>query len=105
TFMFQRKSMVGGSAGCALVVLILSVSVARATHSWGGYHWARQSPQFTLKLGNNLSAGWQTHLSNASSDWNSPQLFGVASTALLTAIVSGQSHRKRVVLVTSERDG
>lgn len=70
------------------------MNVASATNSWGGYHWARQTPQFTLKLGNNLSPGWQTYLSNASSDWNSPQLFGATSTPLLTAIVAGQSNKR-----------
>ncbi len=28
-----------------------------ATHSWGGYHWARTTSQFTLKLGDNLTSG------------------------------------------------
>ena len=76
------------------VAVVLLVNVASATHSWRGYHWARQTPQFTLKLGNNLSGSWQTQLTNASSDWNSPQLFGAASTPLLTAIVAGQSNKR-----------
>lgn len=78
-----------------LVALGVLVNVASATHSWGGYHWARQTSQFTLKVGNNLSSvSWQTNLSNASSDWNSPQLFGGTSTPLLTAIVAGQSNKR-----------
>src|SRR6266542_5733720 len=99
TYFNQRRPMVFAAGLIALGVL---VNVASATHSWGGYHWARQSPQFTLKLGNNLSAGWQTHLSNASSDWNSPQLFE-ASTPLLTAIVAGQSNRNcRMIAGTTQ---
>ncbi len=31
-------------------------STASATHSWGGYHWARTVNPLTLKLGNNVSA-------------------------------------------------
>lgn len=77
-----------------LVALGVLVNVAPAAHSWGGYHWARQTSQFTLKLGNNLSTGWQAYLSNASLDWNSPQSFGATSTPLLTAIVAGQSNRR-----------
>ncbi len=83
------------SIGTGLAVFAAFVDVAGATHSWGGYHWARTTPQFTLKLGNNLStAAWQLHLSNASSDWNSPGSFGAASTPLLTAVVAGQSNKR-----------
>jgi hypothetical protein len=89
---FRIRRSVVFAAG--LVVLGVLANVASATNSWGGYHWARTTPTFTLKLGNNLSAGWQTHLSNASSDWNSPTSFGATSTPLLTAITSGQSNRR-----------
>ena len=95
--MNQRGSMVFAAALLALGVL---VNVASASHSWGGYHWARTTPQFTLKLGNNLSTGWQTHLITASSDWNSPGSFGATSTPLLTAIVSGSSAGRRCSLVS-----
>ena len=76
------------------VLTISLVSVASATHSWGGYHWARTTPQFTLKLGNNLTAAWVPYLSQASSDWNSPTTFGATSTPLLTAVVTGQSNKR-----------
>jgi hypothetical protein len=59
-------------------------STAAANHSWGGYHWARTSNPFTVKLGNNLSSVWQSSLSTASSDWSQ-------STVLDTAIVAGQA--------------
>src|SRR5438552_541163 len=82
--------------GLSLLVLAAFASVAFATHSWGGYHWARTTPQFTLKLGDNLtSADWKAHLAQASSDWNSPQTAGWSgSQPLLTAIVAGQSNRR-----------
>jgi hypothetical protein len=59
-----------------LVVLAFSIfatfaMVATANHSWGGYHWARTSNPFTLKLGNNLSTtNWRSRLTQAASDWN-----------------------------------
>jgi hypothetical protein len=82
----------------ALAFLAASAS-SLATHSWGGYHWARTTPQFTLKLGDNLtSADWRGHLGQASHDWNSPKEFGATSTPLLTAIVAGES-RKRCSMV------
>lgn len=53
-----------------------------ANHSWGGYHWARTSNPFTLKLGDNLTSAWDSYLGTASADWN-------ASTVLDTSIVAG----------------
>jgi hypothetical protein len=45
-------------------------STAAANHSWGGYHWARTSNPFTVKLGNNVTTqAWQNSLASASSDW------------------------------------
>lgn len=82
------------SAGVVLALGVF-VNVASATHSWGGYHWARTTPQFTLKLGNNVSSGWQVYLSKASSDWNSPQATGwTGAQPLLTSIVAGASNRR-----------
>jgi hypothetical protein len=40
------------------------------SHSWGGYHWARTANPFTLKLGDNVSSGWDTYLAMASIDWS-----------------------------------
>ena len=73
--------------------LVVAPNPSFATNSWGGYHWARTTPQFTLKLGNNLTNGWGAYLSQASSDWNSPTSVGAATTPLLTAIVAGQSNK------------
>ncbi len=96
TCLSPRRLLVCASGMIALGVL---VNVASATHSWGGYHWARTTPQFTLKLGNNVSSGWQTYLSSASSDWNSPTLFGAASTPLLTAVVAGSTSGRRCTML------
>lgn len=72
-----------------LLALGVLVNVALATHSWGGYHWARTTPQFTLKLGNNLtSADWIAHASQTSSDWNS------GNSAVLTAIIAGTANKR-----------
>lgn len=61
--------------------------VVQATHSWGGYHWARTANPFTLKLGNNTSGTWTGLLSTASSDWSQ-------STVLDTTIVPGGTKPK-----------
>lgn len=67
----------------ALLAFAFATSVS-ATHSWGGYHWARTSNPFTLKLGDNVSTAWDGYLANASTDWS-------VSTVLDTTVVAGQS--------------
>ncbi|MDP9245472.1 MAG: hypothetical protein M3O64_02365, partial [Chloroflexota bacterium] len=66
----------------ALVLVVANVAPVEANHSWGGYHWARTSASFTVKLGDNLSTGWKPYLATASSDWTQ-------STVLDTTIVAG----------------
>jgi hypothetical protein len=66
------------------LVTLVAAAPAWADHSWGGYHWARTSNPFTVKLGDNLSSSWKTHLATASSDWS-------RSTVLDTTVVAGQA--------------
>lgn len=66
-----------------LTGLLLTSTPALATHSWGGYHWARSANPFTLKLGDNLSSAWKPYLTTTSSDWS-------VSSVLDTIIVAGQ---------------
>lgn len=61
---------------------------ANASHSWGGYHWARTANPFTLKLGDNVTSQWDAYLSYASTDWS-------VSDVLDTTIVSGGTTAKR----------
>ena len=84
-FNYKKYVSIGGS----LMVFGLLCIEAVASHSWGGYHWARTTSSFTLKLGDNLtSLDWKGHLSQTSKDWNSP------TSPLLTAIVPGQSSKR-----------
>jgi hypothetical protein len=62
-------------------------SAASANHSWGGYHWAREQNPFTLKLGDNVTSTWDSHLATASSDWSK-------SSVLDTTIVAGGTSPK-----------
>ena len=75
------------SLALMLGVFAFGANNANATHSWGGYHWARTANPFTLKLGNNLSASWLSYLNTASSEWSQ-------STVLDTAVVGGLSNPK-----------
>lgn len=69
-------------------IFLLGATVAEATHSWGGYHWARTANPFTLKLGDNVSSAWDTYLGTTSFDWSN-------SAVLDTTIVTGTALRHR----------
>jgi hypothetical protein len=79
----------------ALTLGVALASPASASHSWNGYHWARTSNPFTLKLGDNVGATWDSYLQTTSSDWSK-------STVLDTTIVSGQT-RPRTCKAASGR--
>jgi hypothetical protein len=65
-----------------LAIAVLCATTSSANHSWGGYHWARTSNPFLLKLGDNVSGAWDSVLVTTSSDWTQ-------STVLNTTIVAG----------------
>ena len=80
-----------GFTGLLALVVVLAASTASsalASHSWGGYHWARTSNPFTLKVGNNLTtADWTSHFRQTLSDWNK-------STVLQMTEVAGQANKR-----------
>jgi hypothetical protein len=63
----------------------VSASPAAATHSWGGYHWARTSNPFTIELGDNVSSAWDSYLLTAASDWS----MDTAGNPLNATVVTG----------------
>lgn len=84
----MRMTSVRALLSGAFVAVIFATALS-ASHSWGGYHWARTTSQFTLKLGDNLtSADWKSHLGQTSKDWNS------GNSPVMTAIVGGQSNKR-----------
>lgn len=68
----------------ALAVLTVGAAEAGAAHSWESYHWARTTESFTLRLGDNVTSAWDSHLATSSADWS-------ASTVLDTKVVAGRS--------------
>lgn len=70
-----------------VVTTIALTNPASAMHSWGNYHWARQSNPFTLKLSSNLSTSWRPYLATTSSDWSQ-------SNILDTVVVPGIKNPK-----------
>ena len=67
----------------ALVACAASLS---ASHSWGGYHWAREQNPVSLQIGNNLTGQWPPYLATAVNLWNQ-------SPVLSLQIVPGSSNR------------
>ena len=69
-------------------------TASQATHSWNGYHWSRSTPQFTLKLGDNLTKKvWKNQLRITSTDWNAD------NGPLLTTVVAGQTNSQSCSMV------
>jgi hypothetical protein len=86
-----------GLAVFAALVSGFAASTASANHSWNGYHWARTSNPFTLKVGNNLTtADWVAHYRQTLGDWS-------RSTVLDLAEVAGGARNKQC-RPTSGRD-
>ena len=74
--------LVIGSALAVMLALVAFSPAAQANHSWGKYHWARQSNPFTLKVGDNVSSTWDSYLGTTSVDWTK-------SSVLNTTVVPG----------------
>ena len=72
----------------ALLVSAAVPAISHANHSWGGYHWARTTSSFTLKMGDNVSSAWDSYLATTSSDWSK-------STVLDTTTVPGLTTGRR----------
>jgi hypothetical protein len=64
---------------------------AAANHSWNGYHWARSSNPFTIKLGDNVDARWDGYLTAAASDWSK----STAGNPLRASVVPGSTTPKQ----------
>jgi len=84
----KKSSFVFVSVAITILALVAFPSSAYANHSWGGYHWARRSNPFTIKLGDNVSGPWDTMLRTASTDWSK-------STVMDTTVVAGGTTPKR----------
>lgn len=54
----------------AATAALIAVVPASANHSWGGYHWAGNGRELTLKVNTSITAQWNASIVNAISDWN-----------------------------------
>lgn len=65
-------------AGCADLD---TSSAVQESHSWGGYHWARTSNPFTLKIGDNVTSQWDGILDTTISDWSQSTVLDLTKVA------------------------
>ncbi len=54
-----------------LASALLISGPASATHSWNGYHWARTTSSFTVKVTNSLTSSWSGVMTTAVGKWGS----------------------------------
>ena len=63
----MRLSRVAAFAAVSAAVLSVPAS---ASHSWGGYHWAGNGSNLTLKVNKAITSQWTTSVNKAIADWN-----------------------------------
>ncbi|HKC03338.1 MAG TPA: hypothetical protein VKC17_08550 [Sphingomicrobium sp.] len=54
----------------AACVALGAMVPASATNSWGGYHWAGNGSNVTIKVNKAITSQWTTSVNNSISDWN-----------------------------------
>lgn len=92
--MFTTSRRITLVAAMVLSVLTMFAAVSHASHSWGGYHWARTANPFTLKVGKNLSSTWTTAFNTAIADWSNSSVMN------LTAITGTAGNNCKMVAGT-----
>jgi hypothetical protein len=83
----MRRTYLVSLAVVASMMMVLSPSAVEANHSWGGYHWARTSNPFTVRLADNVDSRWDAVLRTTSTDWT-------ASSVLDTTVIAGTNRPK-----------
>lgn len=75
-----KKGVIKGLVITVAILAVISFPASTsATHSWGGYHWARTANPFTLKIGNNVTSTWTTEFNTALSDWSKSSVMNLSS--------------------------
>ena len=65
----------------SLAILAAIPFTAQASHSWNGYHWARTSNPFTVKVIDSMTSNWDGYLGTAISDWEKSSVLNVSKEA------------------------
>ena len=78
----SRKMMIALGIGTVAIA-----TPVLASHSWNNYHWVRTSAELTVPVGDNVTAVWDSYLTNAVADWNQ-------STVINSPKVAGSTNPK-----------
>jgi hypothetical protein len=71
-------------AGAVALTAAAAGTYAYAHHAWSTYHWSRSGPELTMRIGDNVSAAWDAHLSKAIVDWNQSSVIGATAAVGIT---------------------
>jgi hypothetical protein len=66
----MRKFSTKQKVALGVVLAGMTAVPAVASHSWGGYHWARSGGELTVPVGDNVNSVWDGYLNTAIADWN-----------------------------------
>ncbi|HEY4501638.1 MAG TPA: hypothetical protein VJJ20_01050 [Candidatus Paceibacterota bacterium] len=91
-----RKNIIIGAAVVLGLLFMAGAQEASASHSWGGYHWARTANPLKISLGDNVGSAWDSYLQTASTDWSQ-------SLVIDTAIVPTKSNKPRTCRAVAGR--
>ena len=76
--MRTRSALVLAASTIAAMAVMPS---AEASHSWGGYHWARTANPLTLSIGDNVDSTWDSYFNKAVSDWDKSTVLALSNVA------------------------
>src|SRR5215204_6261522 len=75
------KARITGALAATFAAVFLFSDPLSATHSWGGYHWARTETPFHLQVGDNVSAAWDSILNTTVADWTASSVLNMVKVA------------------------
>ncbi|MEP6704353.1 MAG: hypothetical protein ABJB34_06070 [Acidobacteriota bacterium] len=81
-----------------LFAVVIFPTGAYASHSWNGYHWARTSNPFTLKVVDSNTPDWDDNKAIAISNWSQSTVLDLLNIAGSDA----QNTRKRCPMVSGQ---
>jgi len=89
--MLIKKSSFRLVMAIALIAMLATTPASvGADHSFLGFHWPRAENPFTLRFGDNVSSGWDSHLRETAEEWS-------ASSVLNLRVVEGSTTGRRCV--------
>lgn len=69
----MRKPLFPSMAIIAALTLLAALPLStQASHSWGGYHWARSSNPVAIPVIDSMTNDWDGNLGKAVADWDTP---------------------------------